>query len=154
VIGDSHRLSDPTYRDDDEAKAWQAGEVRPAKRFADRSWPNGQGVQAEAGTSDSASIGHLNGIIHMDRLSIQMVDLNDFISDGEIAVAFTCTSAQASALRWYATTGTERHRWHCPRVTNESFAWRVARVLKGVTPPPDYTARSHWPDRAIRHTTA
>jgi DEAD/DEAH box helicase domain-containing protein len=79
VLGDAYRFKPNPYRDDDDTKAWSRfGEVSArVRRFAERSWGEDKKQRLERGLSDLAKIGHLNGIIHVDRLSFRMVGPDD-----------------------------------------------------------------------------
>ncbi len=76
VIADSYRFKPNPYRDDDDTKPWcKFGEVSArVKRFAERSWLSDKSAKLEEALNDLATVGHLNGIIHMDRIAIRMVD--------------------------------------------------------------------------------
>lgn len=79
VIGDSYRFKPNPYHADDEAKAWSKfGEVAArVRKFAERSWGDDKKERLEQALSDVSSAGHLNAIIHMDRLSLRMVGPQD-----------------------------------------------------------------------------
>jgi DEAD/DEAH box helicase domain-containing protein len=76
VIADAYRFKPNPYRDDDDSKAWcKFAEVSArVRRFAERSWPDDKTGKLEQALGDLATAGHINGVIHMDRLALRMVD--------------------------------------------------------------------------------
>jgi hypothetical protein len=81
VIADSYRIRPNPYRngDDDDTKPWtRFGEVsKRLKRFAEASWPADKEAKLQAALTDLGQAGHSNGIIHMSRLAIRLVEPSD-----------------------------------------------------------------------------